>query len=64
MNYTTTVTATMDQHIRNTMSIMAWGMAALCAWIMLLSVHVLAADVRETVAKESYPTVSVSAPQK
>lgn len=35
---TNTVTATiMDQHIRNQMSIMAWGMAALCAWVLILA---------------------------
>jgi hypothetical protein len=35
---TNTVTATiMDQHIRNQMSIMAWGMAALCAWVLVLA---------------------------
>jgi len=33
-----TVTATtMDPNIRNQMSIMAWGMAALCAWVLILA---------------------------
>lgn len=33
-----TVTATtMNQHVRNQMSIMAWGMAALCAWVLLIA---------------------------
>lgn len=33
-----TVTATtMNQHVRNQMSIMAWGMAFLCAWVLLVA---------------------------
>lgn len=62
MNYTTAAT-TMDQHVRNTMSIMAWGMAALCAWVMLVSAHVLASS-PPSVVKNVYPTVTVSPPQE
>lgn len=33
-----TVTATnMNQHVRNQMSVMAWGMAILCAWVLSLA---------------------------
>jgi hypothetical protein len=32
-----TATTTMDQNIRNQMSIMAWVMAALCAWVLFIS---------------------------
>jgi len=31
--------ATLDQSARNQMSIMAWIMAALCAWILFLSAY-------------------------
>ena len=30
---------TIDQSARNTMSVMAWGMTALCAWILVLAAH-------------------------
>lgn len=30
---------TADSLIRNQMSVMAWGMAALCAWVVIVSVH-------------------------
>lgn len=32
-------TATIDQAARNRMSIMAWGMTALCAWVIFLASH-------------------------
>jgi hypothetical protein len=32
-------TATIDQTARNRMSVMAWGMTALCAWVILLASH-------------------------
>jgi hypothetical protein len=55
------VTTTMDQHIRNQMSIMAWGMAALCAWVLFLSatgVHGIKATAAETPFSVSVPTTS------
>jgi hypothetical protein len=51
----------MDQHIRNQMSIMAWGMAALCAWVLFLSatgVHGIKATAAETPFSVSVPTTS------
>lgn len=40
MTYTVTAMATtMNQHIRNQMSLMAWIMAGLCGWVMFLSAH-------------------------
>ena len=33
------MTLTMDQHIRNQMSLMAWIMAFLCGWVMFISAH-------------------------
>lgn len=52
-----TTTATLDQQARNTMSLMAWGMALLCAWIMLLSVQVLGEEARAD-SRATYSTTS------
>lgn len=53
-----TATATMmDQHVRNQMSIMAWVMAALCAWVLLLSST--SAHVMKSTSGETPYTVSV-----
>jgi len=34
---TVTTAETMNQHVRNQMSIMAWGMTALCAWVLFIA---------------------------
>jgi hypothetical protein len=47
-------TATIDQSVRNKMSVMAWGMAALCAWVLLLAVHNYQAHARAP----QYPEVT------
>ena len=52
---------TMNQHIRNQMSIMAWGMAALCAWVLFLSstgIHGIKATAAETPFTVSAPTTT------
>lgn len=35
----TAMATTMDQQIRNQLSLMAWVMAGLCGWVMFLSAH-------------------------
>jgi hypothetical protein len=50
----------MDQHIRNQMSLMAWGMAFLCGWAMFLSVHALGSH-PDSAAAPSAPTGQMSA---
>jgi hypothetical protein len=37
MKHATAVT--LDQSVRNQMSLMAWVMAALCAWVLFLSTY-------------------------
>lgn len=40
MTHTATAMATtMNQHIRNQLSLVAWVMAGLCGWVMFLAVH-------------------------
>lgn len=58
----TTTTATMDQHVRNTMSIMAWGMAALCAWVLLLAAYARACADCDPPAPRPYMTQTAVPP--
>ena len=40
MKHTVTAMATtMNQHIRNQLSLVAWVMAGLCGWVMFLAAH-------------------------
>lgn len=55
---------TMDQHIRNQMSLMAWGMAFLCGWVLFLSVHARGANLDSDATVSAAPTGQLSsAPQ-
>lgn len=61
MKYTTTAVAmTMDQHIRNQMSMMAWIMAALCGWAMFLSAHAITASHVSAAEAGIYSTMSTA----
>lgn len=63
MRHTITAMAmTMDQHTRNQMSLMAWGMAALCGWAMFLSAHAISVCSPVSAANpEQYSTRSTAA---
>jgi hypothetical protein len=53
---------TMNQHIRNQMSLMAWIMAALCGWAMFLSAHAITVcGPAAAAAPESYSTTAAAA---
>ena len=42
MTHTVTALATtMDQHVRNQLSLMAWVMAGLCGWVLFLSAYAM-----------------------
>lgn len=51
---------TMDQHIRNQMSLMAWGMAFLCGWVMFLSAYAIGCH-PDSVNAPAAPTGQISA---
>ena len=58
MKHTFTATAmTMDQHIRNQLSLMAWVMAALCGWAMFLSAHAISTAPVSAAENEVYSTL-------
>lgn len=61
MKYTATaITTTMDQHIRNQMSLMAWIMAALCGWAMFLSAHAITSSHASASETGIYSTMSTA----
>jgi len=57
------MTTTMDQHIRNQLSVMAWVMAALCGWVMFLSAHAISAEHARQKIADHYSN-TISAPHK
>lgn len=57
----TAMTMTMDQNIRNQMSLMAWIMAALCGWAMFLSAHALSCAHVSAAESSVYSTMSTAA---
>jgi hypothetical protein len=62
MQHTTTTATTMDPHVRNTMSIMAWGMAALCAWVLLLAAYARSYAACDAPALPTYTTQTAVPP--
>ena len=62
MTDSTTMTLTMDQHIRNQMSLMAWIMAFLCGWVMFISARAIGADhATLQTDKTAVPVISTTA---
>lgn len=57
----TATTQTIDQSVRNTLSFMAWGMSALCAWVVILSAHNFKFHTKCVPYPEIYPE-KISAP--
>lgn len=43
----TNTTVTAEHLIRNQMSAMAWVMAALCAWVVILSAHTVDCQIKQ-----------------
>lgn len=57
----TALVTTMDQHVRNQMSLLAWIMAALCGWAMFLSAHAITAHSVSAADPENYSTTATAA---
>lgn len=57
------MTTTMDQNVRNQLSMLAWIMAALCGWVMFLSAHALSAEHSRQKVSNHYST-TVLAPRQ
>lgn len=54
----TAMAMTMDQHIRNQLSLMAWIMTALCGWAMFLSAHAISTANVSAAEPGAYSTMS------
>lgn len=57
----TAMVMTMDQNIRNQMSLMAWIMAGLCGWAMFLSAHAISCSHVSAAETVIYSTTSTAA---
>jgi hypothetical protein len=62
MTHTATAMATtMNQHIRNQLSLMAWVAAGLCGWVMFLAVHSLACNDCDAAQPAAYSNAHTAA---